>query len=191
MALTPAEKQARYRQRQRERLEAQQRERINNTELSLTVADLNRIIADATAAAVQAAAERFAIPAPQEARRAPPEHERDRGRGQPDPAPESLPTPSPDADFMTVGKYTDRHCTDCYLIAGAAYLESTEARFQQDGTVPTNPSHLRAIIGLLMRRIRWTEYCSADELFDAVAPFRSVCLTKLRELEAGRPETDR
>jgi hypothetical protein len=189
--MTPAEKQARYRQRQRERLEAQQRERINNTELSLTVADLNQIIASATAAAVQAAAERFAVPAPQDARRAPVERERDQDRGQVASAPEDLPIPTPDADFMTVGRYTDRHCTDCYLIAGAAYLESTEARFRQDGTVPSNPSHLRAIVGLLMRRIRWVEYCNADELFDADAPFRSACLTKLHELEADRPTTDR
>lgn len=97
MPLSPAEKQARYRERQRERRETLERERLESTPLALTVADLTGIIQEATDAATRAAIARFSIPGPQEAGRAPVERDGDSGRGRG----KDAPVPSPDAPLST------------------------------------------------------------------------------------------
>lgn len=111
------------------------------------------------------------------------DRDRDAGRGrdrEPDLPP---PLPPPGAGFDEVGRFasTDEACRNCYNVAAIAYLDDCEARFRQDGTLPDNPDRLRALIGLLMRRIRWNEWGSADELFDDDAPFRAAILRKLHD----------
>ena len=105
----------------------------------------------------------------------------DRGRDREPDLPPSL--PSPDAGFHEVGRFAsaDEACRNCYNVAAIAYLDDCEARFRQDGTLPDDPAHLRALIGLLMRRIRWNEWGNADALFDNDAPFRGAILRKLGE----------
>lgn len=183
MSMSPSEKQARYRQRQRERREAEERERRDSTLLSLTAGDLNRIIAEATETATRAAIAQFAVPGRLDALegRTGREQDDDDGEGRGDP--KNVPTPPPDADFEIVGGFAGSACRDCYMIGAIAFLDDCEARFRQDGSVPDDPDRLRALIGLLMRRIRWTEWGTARALFDGDAPFRSAILRKLHELD--------
>ena len=106
------------------------------------------------------------------------DRDEDRDR-EPDPPP----LPPPDAGFHEVGRFAsaDEACRNCYSVAAIAYLDDCEARFRQAGTLPDDPAHLRALIGLLMRRIRWNEWGNADALFDDDASFRGAILRKLGE----------